>query len=152
MDFALIIYMSLGGRMRSLCCKVAKPPPPPPRTVTCNITTCHLDPSECDIAVGGWGAKKRDDGSSHSLDIRGPPRPYKWTTITGLVMLQYSLSYPTPMNYMEYLRRAVPGIVNRWYQMLSRSCSDPSLRATRFNNLLVPPPEAQVEHIIPVSN
>ena len=53
--------------------------------------------------------------------------------------------------YMRLLREGLTGISNRWYQMRSSSCSEPSLQPTAFDNVNTSPPRAQVEHIIPVS-
>lgn len=148
MILALITSIKIGGRSRTNCCKVSKPPLKP---LTCSITTCDIEASECLVGGDLDGNKKRDSNTLNYLEERGPKRPYKWYTDTGLTMLQYSLSYPSPPAYMRLLRQSLTGISNRWYQMRSRSCSEPSLQSTAFDNVNTPPPRGQVEHIIPVS-
>lgn len=85
------------------------------------------------------------------LEKRGPPRPFKWKLLAGGVVLQESLRYITPAQYMRQLRQGLRGIANRWFQMRSRSCGSPSLAQTDFENLEDPPAGGQIEHPIPVS-
>lgn len=138
----------------------------PLEPLTCDITTCQLDSSACALDSDEWGNfKKREidigistgnasytglgDGDWEVLDRRGPQRPFNWFT-TGLFLIRSkSLTYPTPAQYMANLQRGI-AMINRWWEMRSRWCNDPSVGPTAFTSN-APPTGGQVEHIIPLS-
>ncbi|KAL8857507.1 MAG: hypothetical protein Q9178_006002 [Gyalolechia marmorata] len=63
----LVVAGLVGGRQRTNCCKVSKPPPKP---LTCDISTCDLDPSACVIGRDDYGNKRRDSDSLNYLEER----------------------------------------------------------------------------------
>lgn len=146
-------HYHLGGRKKTNCCKVTKAPPP---TVKCNITTCDIDPGLCQIAEEsdhyGEFLKRDETGLNFpTFEKRGGGKRNFRVPITSGFIYGLSRAQPDRFEYMNYLRNGMRGLARQWYQMGSRSCGDPNLRATNFQNNNNAPTGTHVEHPCPVS-
>ncbi|KAL4937867.1 hypothetical protein BDV06DRAFT_232270 [Aspergillus oleicola] len=137
------------GRKRTACCQVSKPPPPP---LTCDITTCDIDPGLCQIADGGGlGMSKRHAVSKrdlHTFERRNGKREFIWKLFGGKRFSGYSRPYITPNTYLRLSRDTSRRILDRWFRMNSRSCANPRAELVLFRGN-EPPVDGQVEHTLP---
>ncbi|KAF6788479.1 chitinase [Colletotrichum sojae] len=157
-------------RKRALCCQLRVALPEP---LTCTVNTCSLDPLSCSQSnrdewgnqpgVEETGLEKRslvakrgetglvvrqddlDEGAWELLD----KRTYKWVTSFGLVVIQYSLTYPQPAGLMRRLREGLNNILLYW-RTRSENCGDPGVQALDIDVNGAPPPRCQVEHTLPL--
>ncbi|RYP81113.1 hypothetical protein DL770_005976 [Monosporascus sp. CRB-9-2] len=143
-------------RKKSMCCQVSKAIPPP---LYCETNTCKLNPLACNQdGKDDWGnlylktrsLSSADGNDSFSLlDKRGSERPFNWKTTFGFILVQHSLSYPTPQRYLRHLQEDLQGIARRWWLMRSRSCSNPVVSGEDLEADEAPPEGGQVEHTVP---
>ena len=86
----------------------------------------------------------------HPLEKRGPPRPFKWTTLGGFSMKTRSRRYPRPDEYMDLLSLRLTGLSEHYYAMRGRECE-----RRRLEQFLIvtqrPPANTQVDHNLPAS-
>ncbi|KAK9423441.1 putative cytochrome p450 protein [Seiridium unicorne] len=90
------------------------------------------------------------DAEDLALVKRGSRRPFKWYTLAGQLVTQYSRTYPSGTQYMRNLRLSLANLSSRWWQMRSTSCDDPSVTATDIGSTTTSPATGQVEHVLPV--
>ena len=150
-------------RKKALCCQVRVAIPEP---LTCEIDSCDIDYDLCsqtnkdewgnDLERRGIATADEDDQGlaivSRDVDLEkrdGGKRPYKWVTSFGLVVLQNSLTYPSPQGYMRRLREGQIELARAW-MVRSQNCGSPGVEARRIDPAQGAPDRTQVEHTIPL--
>jgi chitinase len=149
-------------RKKALCCQVRVAIPEP---LTCDIDSCDIDYGLCSQTnKDEWGNHLEPRGAavdedeqglaivSRDLDLErrdGSKRPYKWVTSFGLVILQNSLTYPSPPRYMRRLRGGLIDLARAWVTR-SQNCGSPGVHAQRIDQNQGAPDRTQVEHTIPL--
>jgi hypothetical protein len=138
-----------GARHLAGCCKVSDPPPP---RVTCERTTCEINPLLCTTTTDDYGvpdttALKRD---VEYLGKRGPPNPYRWTTLGAHKMVGWSRRHGNGDDYMRLLASRLAGLSDHYYAMRGRDCTRRQLGQFQIVTQEAPA-RTQVEHIVPVS-
>ena len=138
------------------CCKVKKGPAAP---IQCPFTSCDVEPLLCDAYASG-AISRRDskdvlrvdeDEEVGALDERDNTRSFAWTLLSGIVITMRSMGYPGPTEYMRILTRGVRHMIRSWLAMRRGRCSEVELTVRPLPSSQNPPPQAQVEHPIPVS-
>ncbi|KAI1852652.1 hypothetical protein JX266_002193 [Neoarthrinium moseri] len=145
-------------RKKSLCCQVSKKLPPP---LVCDLTTCDFDPEFCatdDDGQDDFDVKRRhltalDQGDGLSLlEKRGPPRRFKWWTVSEQLIEQLSLTYITLRQLWRRSQSETTGVPDRWFSQRSEQCDNPQVepREIVVGEDHSMPSDIQVEHTLPV--
>ncbi|KAK2013705.1 hypothetical protein LZ32DRAFT_675824, partial [Colletotrichum eremochloae] len=151
-------------RKKALCCQVRVELPEP---LTCEIDSCDIDVELCSqTGEDDWGNyfERRGvagvDQDEHGLAMvsrdydllerrDGGKRRYPWVTSFGLVILQYSLTYPSPQGYMTRLRQGLIDLARAWV-VRSQNCGRPGVEGQTISPSTGAPDRTQVEHTIPL--
>ncbi|KAK0724576.1 hypothetical protein B0H67DRAFT_481904, partial [Lasiosphaeris hirsuta] len=151
-------------RKKALCCQVRVAIPEP---LTCDIDSCDIEYGLCSqTSKDEWGnnleprrsvAAGEDDKQglaivSRDFDLErrdGGKRPYKWVASFGLVILQHSLTYPSPPGYMRRLQEGLIDLARAWVTR-SQNCGSPGVHAQTIDPAQGAPDRTQVEHTIPL--
>lgn len=146
------------GREKALCCQVSKPLPKP---LTCPLTTCDYDPSQClddasrpldnptPVQGGGGGHDEL-----RVLEERGGGRDFFWITKTFQRLRMRSLRYvERPRLWQLSQQEPRPsGAPDRWYGRHSQRCENTQLESREIEEGSdhTMPTDIQVEHAVPL--
>ncbi|KAK4164086.1 glycosyl hydrolases family 18-domain-containing protein [Cladorrhinum sp. PSN259] len=130
------------------CCKVSDPPPP---LLTCERTTCDINPLLCIDSLDEYGVPETvTKRGLKVLEERGGPREFFWTTLGNYERRGLSRTYDRAVDYMANLNRRLDGLSPNHYVMEGRWCDRRRLERVRIETGTAEPPEdAEVEHAIP---
>lgn len=88
----------------------------------CIVTTDDYGVPETPVSKRGLHVHGADLHHDHPLEKRGPPRPFKWTTLGGFSMETSSRRYGGPPEYMRLLSLRLAGLSEHYYAMRGREC------------------------------
>ncbi|OHW99356.1 chitinase [Colletotrichum incanum] len=150
-------------RKKALCCQLRVALPEP---LTCKVNSCQLDYNFCSQTNRDeWGnhleprsdvvAARDEQGLTVVSDadddewVLLDKRTYKWVTSFGLIVTQYSLTYPTPAGLMRRLREGLARVLQYWATQ-SDNCGSPGVEGRDIDLDGAPPNRGQVEHTLPL--